>query len=116
MSIIKSLDETSSRAAKAGEDYVKTSRKYFELKVFQQLTLLSSYVIKIAIFGSLFVLGLIFIAVSGASALGDYFENIALGYLSVGTLFILFGVLFYLNRKLVDKLIIQKLSKTFFDS
>ena len=76
MSIIKSLDETSSSATKAGQDYISASRKYYELKVFQMVSLLSSYLVKIALFGSLFLLGL----------------------------------------KLIDKSIIQKLSKTYFDS
>tara|TARA_R110000868_G_scaffold28633_2_gene107190 strand:+ start:49827 stop:50177 length:351 start_codon:yes stop_codon:yes gene_type:complete len=116
MSIIKSLDDTTSKATKSGEEYIETTRKYYELKVFQQLTLLSSYILKIAILGSLCVLGLIFMAISGASALGNYFESMALGYLSTGLIFFLLGLFVYLGRKKIDKLIIQKLSKTFFDS
>ena len=116
MSIIKSLDETSSSATKAGQDYISASRKYYELKVFQMVSLLSSYLVKIALFGSLFLLGLIFTAFAGASALGKYFESMALGYLGVGLIFILVGVLVFICRKLIDKSIIQKLSKTYFDS
>jgi len=116
MSILQSLDDTTNNAAKSGEDYLNKTRKYYELKVFQQLTLLSSFVLKIAILGSLCVLGLIFIAISGAAALGTYFESTALGYLSVGLIFFIVCIVIYLIRKSIDKLIIQKLSKTFFDS
>ena len=116
MSILQSLDDTTNKATKSGEDYINKTRKYYELKVFQQLTILSSYVLKIAIVGSLSVLGLIFLAISGAAALGSYFESTALGYLSMGLIFFIIGFIIYLSRKSIDRLIIQKLSKTYFDS
>lgn len=116
MSIIKSLDETSSSAAKAGQDYISTTRKYYELKVFQMVSLLSSYVVKCALFGSLLILGFIFMAVAGASAIGEYLGSMALGHLFVGLIFILLGVLVFIGRKIIDKFIIKKLSKTYFES
>ncbi|WP_158975311.1 hypothetical protein [Cellulophaga sp. L1A9] len=116
MSILKSLDDTTNSAAEAGEAYVKSTKKYYELKVFQQLTTLSSYVLKIVLLGSLCVLGLIFIAIAGATALGNYFNNMALGYLIVGGIFFLLVLIIYLVRKSIDRIIIQKLSKTYFDS
>ncbi|MFI8603528.1 hypothetical protein ACIGCP_03660 [Cellulophaga baltica] len=116
MSILKSLDDTTNSATEAGEAYVKSTKNYFELKVFQQLTTLSSYLLKIVLFGSLCVLGLIFIAVAGAAALGAYFDSMALGYLIVGGIFFLLVLLIYLVRKRIDRIIIQKLSKTYFDS
>ena len=116
MSILKSLDETSSNAAKVGQDYISTTRKYYELKVFQMVSLVSSYVVQFAILGSLIVLGLIFMAIAGASAIGQYFDNMPLGYLLVGVIFLLLGVLVLIGRKIIDKFIIQKLSKTYFDS
>ena len=116
MSILKSLDDTTNSAADAGEAYVKSTKKYFELKVFQQLTTLSSYLIKIVLLGSLCVLGLIFMAIAGAIALGNHFDDMALGYLIVGGIFILLVLLLLLVRKSIDSVIIKKLSKTYFDS
>lgn len=116
MSVLKALDRTTSKAASSGENYVKTTRKYFELKIFQQLSLFSSYVLKIAILGSIAAVGLIFIAISAAFALGNYFDSFALGYLCVGLCFFLLGIIIYMSRKIIDKMIIKKLSKTYFDS
>lgn len=115
MSIIKSLDESTTKAARSGENYVNSTKKYFELKVFQMLTLLSSYIVKAAILGSLSVLGLIFMAISGAVALGEYYDNKALGYLIVGAIFFVGIIIIFLLRKTIDKYIIKKLSKTYFD-
>lgn len=116
MDVINALDKTTSKAGRSGRNYVKSTRKYYELKIFQQISLFTSYVLKVAIIGSIFALGLIFIAVAGAVALGDYLDNIALGYLSVGACFFLLALFIYWSRKTIDKFIIQKLSKTYFDS
>ncbi|QWX83874.1 hypothetical protein H0I23_15700 [Cellulophaga sp. HaHaR_3_176] len=115
MSIIKSLDESTTKAAQSGENYVNSTKKYFELKAFQMLTLMSSYIVKAAILGSLSVLGLIFMAISGAIALGEYYDNKALGHLIVGSIIFIAIVLIFLLRKYLDKYIIKKLSKTYFD-
>jgi len=115
MGIIDALDETSSKAAETGEAYVQTTKKYFELKVFQQLAILSTAVIKMAIYGVLSTLGLIFMAVAGAHALSSYFDNDALGYLSVAGLFLILIGIIYLLRKKIENSVIKKLSKTYFD-
>lgn len=116
MGIIEALDQTSSKAVNTGEKYVDTTKKYFELKVFQQLAILSSAGCKLAIYGVLFTLGLIFLAVAGASALSTYFESAAIGYLCIaGLFFVLLGIV-YLLRKKIENSVIKKLSKNYFDS
>lgn len=115
MGIIEALDETSSKAAETGEAYVQTTKKYFELKVFQQLAIISTAGIKMAIYGVLCTLGLIFLAISGASALSEYLNSDALGYLCVAGLFFVIIGFVYLLRKKIESSVINKLSKTYFD-
>ncbi len=115
MSVLKALDRTTNKAVSSGGNYVKTTRRYFQLKIFQQLSLFSSYVLKIALLGSFAALGLIFIAISAAFALADYFDSLALGYLCVGCCFFILGIIVYLSRRWLDKIVIKKLSKSFFD-
>lgn len=116
MSVLKALDNTASKGINTGKSYVKTTRKYYELKVFQQLSLFSSYMVKMVIFGALGALGLIFMAISAAFAIGNYLNSFALGNLFVGLSFFLLGFIIYLSRKAINKWIIQKLSKTYFDA
>lgn len=116
MGIIEALDNTSSKAAETGEAYVKTTKKYYELKVFQQLAILSTSVYKLAIYGVLSTLGLIFIAIAGATAMSAYLESTALGYLSIALLFFVGIAIAYALRKKLEKTVIKKLSKTYFDS
>lgn len=115
MGIIEALDETSSEAAEKGQAYVRTTKKYYELKVFQQLAILSSTACKVAIYGVLFAIGLIFSAVAAALALTAYFDSSALGFLTVALVFFVGMGIVYIFRKNVEKLVISKLSQNYFD-
>ena len=46
MRLLKSLDNSSTEAKHIGKKYVKATHQYFRLKVFQQLTLSLSLMIK----------------------------------------------------------------------
>ncbi|MFS4446503.1 hypothetical protein [Maribacter sp. 2307UL18-2] len=116
MGIIDALDETSSAAAEKGEAYVKTTKKYYKLKLFQQLAILSSTGSTYAIYGIFCTLALIFLAVAGALALSAFFENAAIGFLIVGLLFLVILGVAYNSRKRIEKNVIRKLSENFFDS
>ncbi|MCL5245145.1 hypothetical protein M4I21_04950 [Cellulophaga sp. 20_2_10] len=115
MSVLKSIDKTATEAAATGKQYVEVSKKYYELKVFQQLTTISSYVVKMVILGGLLLLAFLFMAVAAALALGDLFNSMPLGYLSVGGIFILICLLVYSRRGFIEKILIKNMSKTYFD-
>lgn len=115
MSVLQSIDKSANKAAAAGKKYVEVSKKYYQLKVFQQLTTLSSYLVKMVILGGLLLLAFLFMAISAALALGDLFNNSSLGYLAVGFMFILIGLLVYSKRAFLEKILITKMAKTFFD-
>ncbi|PKB45109.1 hypothetical protein AX016_3347 [Cellulophaga sp. RHA19] len=115
MSVINSIDKTATEAAATGKKYVDVTKKYYELKVFQQLTSTSSYVVKTVIIGGLLLLAFLFMAISAAIALGELFNSVPLGYLAVGGIFILFGLLVYSRRTFIDKILIKNMSKTYFD-
>lgn len=115
MGIIDALDNTTSEAVDNGEAYIKTTKRYYELKVFQQLAILSFNGTQFAIYGSLCILGLIFLAVASATALNEYFESRFLGFLIVALLFFVLAGFFYLGRKQIEKRVILTLSKNFFD-
>ncbi|WP_340065659.1 hypothetical protein [Ascidiimonas aurantiaca] len=102
-------------AVETGENYVKATRKYYHLKVFQQIAILSTSFVEVFIVGSLLLFGIVFMALSGAIALGKVFDNMALGYVCIAFLFVLFAGLVLLLRKRIFKSIIRKLSKTYFN-
>ena len=115
MNIFESINESTTDAVKSGEDYIKYTEEYVKLKIFQQLSFTFSMLIKIALVGGFIFLGLIFLAISGAIALGNLLNNVSLGVLIVGAILLCFASIIFALRKQIDKMLIKKFSKTFFD-
>lgn len=114
MNVFESLGETTDKATDIGEAYFKASRQYLELKIFQQFSLSVSLIAKLIAISIFAFLGLIFCAVAASMAIGDALENLLLGYLIVGVLFLLIGVIIFMGRTSINKIILQKLGSKFF--
>ncbi|MHA7056963.1 hypothetical protein ACWGOQ_0007065 [Aquimarina sp. M1] len=115
MGVFDALNQTSNKAIDSGEEYFQTTKDYYKLKVFQQLTKSFSTLAKVVIIGSLFFLGLIFITVAGAIWLGKLVGSIILSCLLIAGILFICALVGYLLRKKIDKYVIRKTSKEFFD-
>lgn len=115
MGIIDSLNQTSNKAIDVGEIYYKKTQEYYRLKVFQQLTMTTGMLLKIAVIGGLGFLALIFLTVAGIIYLGNILESMVAACLVAGALFIVFLILAYVFRRSIDNVLIKKLSAKFFD-
>tara|TARA_R110002073_G_scaffold72537_1_gene177107 strand:- start:71255 stop:71602 length:348 start_codon:yes stop_codon:yes gene_type:complete len=115
MNVLESINNSTSSVIKSGKNYVKYTEEYLKLKIFQQLTLSFSVLVKIAIVGGFIFLGLIFLAIAGAIAIGDLIGSIPLGILIVGLSLIVLAVIAFAIRKNIDKTIIKKFSESYFD-
>lgn len=115
MGVFESLSSTSDKATSIAEMYYKRSLEYYKLKVFQQISLATGSFFKAAIIGSLLFLGIILLAFSAAVALAALWNNLALATLAVAFVFFLFAFIIYRYRARIDRLVIKKLSKDFFD-
>ncbi|MEO5788026.1 MAG: phage holin family protein [Gelidibacter sp.] len=116
MSIFESINNTSNKATDIGERYIDKSFEYFKLKIFQQLTYTISMIGKALIIGAVLFIGLILLSVSAAIAIGDALQNVALGYLIMGGVFMIIGLIIYKVRYVVDAKIIEKIQIKFFKS
>ena len=115
MSIFDNLKKSADTGTDASKQFISKTLEHTKLKAFQVTALTLSMIVKLFIIGSLAVLGFVFLAVSTAIAVGDYLNNVALGYLIVGLFFVIISFLFYLFRKYFDKKVINIVSKIFFD-
>lgn len=115
MGIIDSLNETSNKAIDVGEIYYKKTQEYYRLKVFQQLTMTTGMLLKIAVIGGLGFLALIFLTVAGIIYLGNILESMVTSCLIAGALFLFFLIVAYIFRRNIDNVLIKKLSDKFFD-
>lgn len=115
MSVFEHINQTSSQAVDKGEEYLKKSHEYYRLKIFQQLTSTVSLLVKAVAVGAFVLVGLLFLSISLAIAIGNALDSVSLGYLIVGGLFVIISVLIYLFRSSINNKVIVSLSKTFFD-
>ena len=116
MNILESIKNTSENGVDLSKKYVDASYKYSKLKTFHVSTYFLSTLSKLFLIGSLLSAGLIFLSVAGAIAIGNYLNNMSLGYLFMGLFLMIIGFVIYLLRKHIDKKIIKKMSILFFDS
>ncbi|SKB34413.1 phage holin family protein [Maribacter arcticus] len=114
MGIIDSLNETSNKAIDVGEVYYKKTQEYYRLKVFQQLTMTTGMLLKMAVIGGLAFLALIFLTVAGIIYLGNILESMVGACLIAGALFIVLLIIAYIFRRKIDNMLVKKLSVKFF--
>ena len=114
MNIFESINNTSDKASDIGERYVTKSYEYFKLKIFQQLSFTVSLVAKAIVIGAVLFIGLIFMAVAGAIAIGNALGHVSLGYLIVGGVFVIIALMIYLLRNQIDSKIINTFHSKFF--
>ena len=115
MGVIDSLEQTSGEAISSGEEWLKASKRYYELRVFKQLALGATSLFKLFTIGSVILLGFLFLTISVALWLGDYFGSLVHGFLITGGGIMFTALILFLSRKGFEKRIIKQLSKTYFD-
>jgi hypothetical protein len=115
MGIIDSLNDTSNKAIDVGEVYYKKTQEYYKLKVFQQLTMTTGMLLKMAVIGGLGFLALIFLTVAGIIYLGNILESMVIACLIAGAVFVIFVIIAYIMRKSIDNILVRKLSIKFFN-
>ena len=115
MGVIDSLKQTSTKAINTGETYLKKTQEYYTLKAFQQLAISASLLIKLLLVGSLIFLGFIFLVVGGVISLGEYLDSLPIACIIIGFFLILVAIVIFFLRKHIDKVVIRKLSKEFFN-
>jgi hypothetical protein len=114
MRIFDNFSDSADKGTAAGKQFLSKTYEHTTLKAFQLSALTVSMIAKLVVIGSLVFLGIVFLAIASAIALGAYFQNAALGYLSIGLLILCSSLIIYFFRKFFDKKVITKMSKMFF--
>ncbi|WP_142786331.1 phage holin family protein [Changchengzhania lutea] len=115
MSILESLNDNTAKASDVGEKFIKTSHQYYKLKIFQQLTISLSLMTKVFVIGGFFIIGLMFLSIASAIAIGNALNNLPLGYVIVGVVFLIIAFVIHYKRDFIDRRVIQEISKKFFN-
>lgn len=115
MGLVDAISNTNEKAVEVSERYVKTSFKYYKLKLFQQLSISVSIVFKALIIGGLALMCILICAIGLALFIGRSTGNYPLGFFMVGLLFLILSIIAYALKHLINKWVIKKLSNKFYD-
>jgi predicted anti-sigma-YlaC factor YlaD len=114
MGILNNLSDSAEDGTAAGKQFTSKTYEHTKLKAFQLSALTVGMIAKLVIIGSLVSLGVTFLVISGAMALGAWLQNAALGYLLVGSCILVISIFIYFLRNFLDNQVIIKMSKIFF--
>jgi len=114
MSVFDDVNQTTNKASDIGERYIKTSHQYFRLKIFQQLTLSFSMIVKAVIVGTLSYLALLFFSIALVVVLSNALDSIVVGCLIVGLIYLVLALIMYMLRSKINKFVIRKIGSKFF--
>lgn len=115
MEIIDKINNSTNKGTDTGKKYLEASYKYAKLKIFYFSALSITTVLKLFCIGGLVSIALIFLSFAAAIYIGDYFANLAIGYLVIGLFYLILSLIIYAKRKYLEKIILNKMSKIFIE-
>ncbi len=96
--------------------YIETSIEYYKLRGFKVLMQSTTMIVKLLLIVLCLSMVVLFGSIAAAFAIGAYFDNIVLGFLSVGGFYLVAtGLLFLVKDKTVEGPILEKFSTIFFN-
>ena len=111
----KEVKENFSDAEDTAKSYIDSSRAFYKLKGFKVLMKGVMVFVKIASVGVMILLALLFLSISAAFWIGSELESTYQGFLIVGGVYLLLGLIIYLLRHSLRKPLLQKFSEFYFD-
>ncbi len=95
--------------------YLETSEEYLQLKVFKILMHSVTNLSQIALVGTLIVVALVMLSLGASLAINEQMDSFYIGFVIVGLVYVLIAVLCYFFREKLDKPLLRKFSKHYFD-
>lgn len=97
------------------KQYIDSSINYYSLLGFKITTKATILIFKSIIFSLFLLLSLFLLSFAAAFAFGQYYHNYALGFVIVGVIYLVVGVVFwFVGSKLLEKPLIKVMSDIFF--
>ena len=95
--------------------YLENTEEYAKLKIFKVLMELVTTLALTLLIGALILLALILLSWAASNALNEVLESAYLGFLFIGTGYILIAVICYFVRDRINAPLLSKFSKHYFD-
>ncbi len=108
------IQENINKTATLANDYVRQELELAKLKSAYQITSMSASIAKKTIIGIVSTLAILFISISGAFWLGSIFNDTALGFLLIGSFYLLIVFTLFFLRKHIENYVVKKITKKYF--
>ncbi|WP_127136038.1 phage holin family protein [Flagellimonas oceanensis] len=95
--------------------YVKNSLDFYRLQSFRSMMKGITMATKVLLIGGVVSIALLFLSLSAAFWFGNMLDNTAQGFLIVGGFYVLVGIILFLMRRKIEKPLLKKFSKFYFD-
>lgn len=112
------LDELKSgltESETAVKEYIDSTADYLKLKTFRFAMKVITHSIKGLVLGLIFFIALVFLSVALAIGLNAYWESETMGYIVLGIVYVVVGIVVYLMRSRIDSQVLKRFSKYYFD-
>lgn len=112
---LEELKENLSGADHDVRSYIEHNKEYYKLLVFKILMQVVTSFSKMLFISAIIFFVLFLVSITASIAIGQAMDNMFYGFLIVSLFFVVLGIILYLFRNKLDKPLIRKFSKYFFD-
>ncbi|KQB36836.1 competence protein [Flavobacterium sp. L1I52] len=110
------LKEHTENIQEQTKDYIEKNLSYYKLLAFKMAMKSTTMIFKFTLILLCICMVLLFLSIALAFIIGSYLGSYALGFLSVGLLYLVCtGLLFLVKDKIVEGPILEKFSEIFFN-
>lgn len=109
------IKENLSGADSDVRSFIEHNKEYYKLLVFKILMQVITSFTKMLLASAIIFFLLFLISLTASIAIGQVMGNVLYGFLIVTLFFVIVGVILYLIRNKLDKPLIRKFSKYYFD-
>lgn|SRR5690606_28093797 len=114
---LNDLSENIEGLNKSTQEFLEKNYEYYRLSLFKKLTKGTTSMITFMIMGTVLFGALLLLTFAIALFLGEWLDNLALGFLALGLFYILVAIIVYYGfRKTIERKVLVTASKDFFDN
>lgn len=97
------------------KDLIESNIAYYKLWSFKLLTKSASMLVKLLLVSIAFVMVMVFFSTAGALAIGYALDNFVYGFLIVGGVYLILGIVVFNLKNKIEKPILKRFSEIFFN-
>ncbi|MEJ2161894.1 MAG: phage holin family protein [Robiginitalea sp.] len=109
------LKKDLSESQRSAKEYIESTAEYYQLKSFKFLMKAIIALTMVLFLGTIGFLMLFFVSIAASIAIGDSLDSDMAGFLVVGVVYCILGIMAYIVRKKLEAPVLKTFSKYYFE-